>query len=241
MGTLNRDVEPEFARRPVSSGAESTSRRADSGRSFLRSSIIVLVLSACGVAGYFLADGLYLASQRPTSVAPGAAVPSGPVVETPNEAVADEPVPTPPTAPVATPTARTIGEWSLVCPGSNAPRADCALVQRLVDTDKRPRLVWSVTRDTDGTVRAMWQTPTDVDPKQGLVLDIGDGKPRTVPFAACAEQYCLVRGILAPAYLTTLASVGRATVALSSKTGQATSYAFALTGLADGLAWLGGR
>jgi invasion protein IalB len=114
-------------------------------------------------------------------------------------------------------------------------------VQRLVDTDKRPRLVWSVTRDTNGTVRAMWQTPTDVDPKQGLVLDIGDGKPRTVPFAACAEQYCLVRGILAPAYLTTLASVGRATVALNSKTGQATSYAFALTGLADGLAWLGGR
>lgn len=241
MGTPNRDAEPPLARRPVPSGTRPSSAQRKSGRSFLRSAVIVTVLSACGVAGYFLADGVYLASQRPISVAPGQKEPAGPVVETPNESVAETPAPAAPTAPVATPTARTIGEWSLVCPGSNVPRADCALVQRLVDSNRRPRLVWSVTRDTDGTVRAMWQTATDVDPRQGLSLDIGDGKPRTVPFAACAEQYCMVRGILAPAYLATLASVGRVTVGLSSKTGEATSYAFALTGLADGLAWLGGR
>lgn len=233
MDKLNRDREPQFVRReaPGAAGRPGGGRR----RSWLGSVVVGLALVACGVAGYFLADGVYLASQR-SAPAPQPATPDGAVEVA--EAVAP---PATPAAPVAAPVTRAIGTWTLVCPGSNVSRADCALVQRLVDAEKRPLLVWSVTRDTDGTVRAMWQTPTNVDRERGLVLDAGDGKPRTVPFAGCADQYCLVRGILAPAYLTTLAAAPRVTVAVSDLTGRPATYDFALTGLTDGLAWLGGR
>jgi invasion protein IalB len=235
MDKLNRDREPRLSRRAAR--AEGYDERARRGRSWLKSVLIVLALSACGVAGYFIADAVYLASQRPVPSPAQPAPAPAEVVAAP----AETPQQAEPAAPVAAPTARTVGSWTLVCPGANVPRADCALVQRLVDADKRPLVVWSVTRDTDGTVRTMWQTPTNVDRQRGLVLDVGDGRPRTVPFAACAEQYCVVRGILAPAYLATLAAAPRVTVAVSDTVGNAATHAFALAGLADGLAWLGGR
>ncbi len=234
MNKLGSDREPHLVRREAS---EVTGHRASGGGSWLRSAVIVLMLSACGVAGYFLADAVFMASQRAAPAAPPAATPPA---EALNE-VADDAPAAPPAAPVAAPTTRTIGMWTLVCPGSNVPRTDCALVQRLVDAEKRPLLVWSITRDTDGTVRAMWQTPTNVDQQRGLVLDAGDGKPRKVPFAACADQYCLVRGILAPTYLTTLSQAPRVTVAVSDAAGNPATFAFTPTGLADGLAWLSGR
>lgn len=249
MSGLRREREPQFeSAQDVDEGAESSSIRPRRRRSLFSGLLVAVALGACGVGGYFLADSVYLASQR--------LAPASQVAVTPVDPAATSPVPAAPSdatkpgnqasvlpsAPleVATPTGRRIGNWTLVCPGTNAPRTDCALVQRLVDTQKRPVLVWSVTRDSDGTVRAMWQTPVDVDRKRGLVLDAGDGKPRSVPFAGCAEQYCLVRGILAPNYLPTLAASGRITVSVSNAGGQVATHAFASTGLADGLAWLGG-
>jgi invasion protein IalB len=230
MNKLGSDREPHLVRRETPKGG---GHRASESGSWLRSAIIVLMLSACGVVGYFLADAVFMASQRAAPAAP-------PPAEALDE-VADDAPPAPPAAPVAAPTTRTIGLWTLVCPGSNVPRTDCALVQRLTDAEKRPLLVWSITRDTDGTVRAMWQTPTNVNQQRGLVIDAGDGKPRKVPFAACADQYCLVRGILAPTYLTTLAQAARVSVSISDATGKPATFAFTLTGLAEGLAFLSGR
>lgn len=237
MSRLSREREPQFDHTREDDGY----RRPRT--SWLSSLLIAAALAACGVGGYFIADSVYLASQR---LAPASAATS-PTTEIPADAPAavtpaepqDQALARPVTPAVATPTK--IGSWTLVCPAANSPRTDCALVQRLVDAEKRPVLVWSVTRDSDGTVRAMWQTPLDVDRKGGLVLDAGDGKPRTVPFAGCSKQYCLVRGILAPAYLPTLAAARRVTVALKSTAGQPTTYTLPAIGLNDGLAWLSGQ
>lgn len=243
MGRLSREREPQFDRAEADEDRLRPRRRT----SWLRSVIIVLALAACGVGGYYLADSVFLASQR---LAP---VPSDKVADSPDSGSAAAPVApeqpqddtlaqpiAPSSTSAATPTSRKIGGWTLICPGTNSPRTDCALVQRLVDAEKRPVLVWSVTRDSDGTVRAMWQTALDVDRKSGLVLDAGDGKPRAVPFAGCSKQYCLVRGILAPAYLPTLAAAPRVTIALKAANGTPATYVLAATGLADGLTWLGG-
>lgn len=243
MVRLSREREPQLE----STRADEDHRRPRRRNAWLANILIVFVLAACGVGGYYLADSVFLASQR---LAPAT---SNNAAEAPAAEPSPEPV-TPdkprdealaqPTAPatnsVATPTSRKIGSWTLICPGTNSPRTDCALVQRLVDAEKRPVLVWSVTRDSDGTVRAMWQTALDVDRTAGLILDAGDGKPRTVPFAGCSKQYCLVRGILARGYLPTLAAAPSVTVAIRSANGAPATYALAATGLADGLAWLGG-
>ena len=240
MGRFSREREPRLDGTRAEEGHHRPRRR----NGWLANGLVAVLLAACGVGGFYLADSVFQASQRLAPAAPNTVgdkqlvpTPATPS-ETRDEALAQPAAPS--TTPAATPTIRKIGSWTLICPGANSPRTDCALVQRLVDAEKRPVLVWSVTRDSDGTVRAMWQTALDVDRKVGLVLDAGDGKPRTVPFAGCSEQYCLVRGILAPTYLPTLAAAPSVTVALKGANGTPATYALAATGLADGLIWLAG-
>ena len=213
---------------------------------------ILLPLAAGGVAAYFVfgRDHGTPAPAAPTPVAaasseaPHAAVPApAPVANAaaPADAGASDAPSSPATADAQQPAkVATIGAWTLLCPPGKTGGQACYLQQLAKSADGNSvMLAWSIRVDDKG-VHALWQTPLGVTTSQGLVFDLGDGRPRQLPFSGCAKS-CVVQALFAPDYLASVEAATSIAVALQfGGAAQAARLPLSSAGLAEGLGRLSG-
>jgi invasion protein IalB len=219
-------------------------RRGGLGRVLLPI-LAVVVIAACAGVGYYLATN-YSAPGTAGGVTPDASSPSAagePARQTIAADAAKSPGAQQPAAqqPAAAQlTTERFESWFVVCP-ANAPNSPDCFMQQQLRSSKSDALVfvWALRRDAQGTIHAVWQTPPGLDTARGMLLDAGDGTPRPVPIASCDAKSCLVRGVLAPAYLGTLASAAKVTATIVMQSdGRALRYGFEPKGMAEALARL---
>ncbi|KQU99257.1 hypothetical protein ASC68_07725 [Devosia sp. Root105] len=152
-------------------------------------------------------------------------------------AAAPDPAPTAPVA--ANPKVERIEDWFVICP-ADAATACYMEQQHSAREAKGIVFAWTVWRDAGGVVHAAWRTPADVATNRGLTLDIGDGKLRTVPFARCDAGKCVVQAILAPDYLSKLATAAEIfAVVVPTATGKPVRFVLSSNGFTEALARLG--
>ena len=156
-------------------------------------------------------------------------------------AAAQQPAAAPQPAATAQLTTERFDSWFVICPVDTPNSPDCFMQQQLRSAKSDALVfVWALRRDDKGVIRAVWQAPPGLDTTKGMVLDAGDGTPRPVPIAGCDAKSCLVRGVLAPAYLTTLSAATRVTATIVMQAdGRALRYGFDPKGMAAALARLG--
>lgn len=187
--------------------------------------LVVELLTVAGVVG--LALGTLSLTQRYGQADPAPKVRPSP------QSTADAAPP----QPTAT-ESRTIGDWLLSCV-TIAGKKQCSIAQRL--TDKNSNTVvfaWTIAKDANGNLVAIWDTPTGVLVNQGVALDVGSAQPLVVPYRACTAQQCEAAANLAAAFVTQLTSVPKATATIVATSGQRVTFNFSVNGLAEGLAAL---
>jgi len=155
-------------------------------------------------------------------------------------AVASAPAVVGPASPLPALSTQQVGDWAVICPSAPAAGKDCFAQQQLRTRDRKQLvLAWTVRRDADGTVHAVWEVPADVVRERGMVIDLHDGKPKGLAFVGCTAQSCTARAVLAPDYLQSIEAAASIEAAVSA-TNQADPVRFRLSskGLADALARL---
>jgi invasion protein IalB len=231
-----------YHRKPVSSHpALRPSGRIAERRKLPWLEIILLVLLALG-SGFAIRYLMLERPQQPTAPAsPATAAPSVAPQEAADMPAAAEQAPPEQPGASETPstfTSEAIGDWMLICP-SDASRARCIIQQRLAAQGGGTAFIWTITRDEQGVVRAVWQTPADVNPEPGMAIDLGDGQPRTVPFEACESHSCRVKAVLAPVYLDALVrATSVSAIVMVASSGQLVRYRLGATGLATAISRL---
>lgn len=138
------------------------------------------------------------------------------------------------------PAARTAAQpsgWILSC-DARTP-ASCTASQSLARPDN-PSLETSWTIESgEGGLVGVWTTPTSVVVSRGMVLTLGDGKPKTVPFDSCGPHSCEVRARLAADFIEQLKGSARISTEIVLRGGKTIVFSFSKTGLGDALKKLG--
>ena len=130
-----------------------------------------------------------------------------------------------------------IGDWIVNC-GTNpqTARQQCTISQQL--TDKRTQSVvftWLIGDDGAGNLVAVWQTPTGVLLNRGVVIDVGNDKPISVPFTSCAPGQCEAIANLAPDFIDILTKATKATATVFTMAGDGLTFSLSVDGLAQAL------
>jgi len=136
-------------------------------------------------------------------------------------------------------TTRQIGDWAVICPTPTSPVQGCFIQQQLRTRDQKQIVVaWTIRTDAAG-VHAVWEVPADVVRERGLVLDLGDGKPKGLPFSGCTKQTCTAKALLAPDFVQSIGSATSIAAAVSAP-GRDTPIRFGLSarGFVEALAQL---
>ena len=188
-----------------------------------------LTLAFGAAAVVLAASAVYLAWER-LAPAPAAIV----TAAVPAAASATE---QPPASPASS---AKIGDWLVLCGGPQSGGPGCVLQQTLRSRENgRVVLVWTISKDDAGAYRTSFMVPADVDRSKGMVVDIGDGRARGMPFASCGEQTCQARAVFAPDYLQALQRASRITLAVVVPSRpQPLVMGLSSTGLAEALAKL---
>ena len=191
--------------------------------------IVMLVLLAFGVVAGYLILGDRHGARTPAAVAPAGGQAALPAAAPQADAS---------TGPA--PKTEAIADWLLVCPADAPNSAKCLIQQQLrTKTANQTVLVWTLRKDDKGVVHSVWQAPTGVVLGQGLLIDVGDGKPRRVPFNTCGPNSCIVQAVLTPDYLQTLeAATGVSATIVLVGSDKPLQLQLSSRGLADGLARL---
>ena len=84
------------------------------------------------------------------------------------------------------------GDWVYACvKATGGTETRCQISQQLSDSrTNQPLFAWRITQDGKGGLVGEWETRSGVLVARGIVMDIGSGKPVTVPFQACLPQAC---------------------------------------------------
>lgn len=137
-------------------------------------------------------------------------------------------------------TVRQVGDWAVVCPAVSAQTKDCFIQQQLRTRDQKIVLVWTIRADAGG-VHAVWEVPADIIRERGLIVDLGDGKPKGVPFTACTDKTCTAKALLAPDFIRSIEAATKIVAAVSAP-GKDSPIGFGLSskGFADALGQLSG-
>ncbi len=183
---------------------------------------------------------------RPAEVDP---VETGSIVQSPPVATAPAAVPPMPSPLVVAPTRIPAAQrplpaslpsaigWTAAC--DTTSNLFCTASQTLSQPDD-PLIEtsWTIQRSENG-LYAIWTTPTNVLVPRGMVLIMGDGQPKTVPFSGCGAHSCEVRARLAGDFITLLRQSQRVSTEIVLKNGKTVTFAFSPEGLDSALAKLG--
>ena len=188
----------------------------------------VCVLGCVGVGAAFLTGALSFSDSSDAAPAPA------PVTKAPTVAA---PAP-PPGAPKVS-KEKTYGDWVYSCLTFADGKVQCAIAQTLSDSKtKRPVFLWRIAEDGNGGLVGIWQTPTGVVVKRGIVLDAGTPKPIAIPYEYCGTGGCEATGNLAADFLASLAKAQKASATIFARDGKPITFPLSVNGLADGLAAL---
>lgn len=156
----------------------------------------------------------------------------GSIADAPPLAIsADEAPPLAPARPIVS------AGWRAAC--DDGTPSFCTASQSLAIPDN-PGLEtsWTIEKGKDGVV-AVWTTPTDVAIGRGMMLTLGKGTPKTVPFESCGPHSCEVRARLAADFLADLRKAGEAHTVIVLRDGRSVTFDFSPEGLAEALDKLG--
>ncbi len=127
--------------------------------------------------------------------------------------------------------------WSAAC--DSAKGVFCTASQTLSQPDDPlVETSWTIQRGPSG-LSAIWTTPTGVLVPRGMVLIMGDGQPKTVPFTGCGAHSCEVRARLADDFIVLLRQSKRVSTEIVLKSGKTVTFDFSPEGLDAALAKLG--
>ena len=87
----------------------------------------------------------------------------------------------------------TYGAWVVTCSDTiekNSKKTCSGILEVVEQKQRRVLLAWIIGRDPQGTLRTVIQTPTGVRIANGVVLKLGKGPQRTLPYTACESQRC---------------------------------------------------
>ena len=127
--------------------------------------------------------------------------------------------------------------WSAACDSANG--LFCTASQTLSQPDDPlVETSWTI-QHSDSGLTAIWTTPTNVLVARGMVIIMGDGQPKTVPFSGCGAHSCEVRARLAGDFITLLRQSQRVSTEIVLKSGKTVTFDFSPEGLDSALAKLG--
>ena len=99
-------------------------------------------------------------------------------------------------------------------------------------------LSWTIERRADGLF-AVWTAPGGIRADRGMVLTMGDGAPKTVPFTACDARSCEIRARLAGDFVALLRRSPQVSTEIVLESGRSVRFTFTREGLDEALAKLG--
>ncbi|HWJ71973.1 MAG TPA: invasion associated locus B family protein [Kaistia sp.] len=127
--------------------------------------------------------------------------------------------------------------WSAACDGENGRFCTASQALREAD-DPTVETSWTIQRSDRG-LYGIWTTPTDVLVSRGMVLVMGDGQPKTVPYSGCGPHSCQVRARLAGDFVELLKRSKRVSTEIVLKNGKTVTFDFSPEGLDAALDKLG--
>ncbi|MEJ0013148.1 MAG: invasion associated locus B family protein [Bauldia sp.] len=161
--------------------------------------------------------------------------PSSPAAASPDAAIAS--ADKPPQPPVTVLKGQPIGDWVLNC-GVNPQtiKKQCTISQQLTDEkSKSVVFAWLIGNDGSGNLVAIWQTPIGILVNRGVVVNLGEEKPVSVPFTSCVTGHCEAVANLAPDFIQTLARATSATATVYTVAGQGLTFKLSVNGLAQAI------
>jgi invasion protein IalB len=130
-----------------------------------------------------------------------------------------------------------IGDWVFSC-GVNpqTSKKQCTIAQQLTDEKtKSVVFAWLIGNDGSGNLVAIWQTPIGILVNRGVVVNVGDERPVSVPFTSCVTGHCEAIANLAPDFIQTLARAASATATVYTVGGQGLTFRLSVNGLAQAI------
>jgi invasion protein IalB len=130
-----------------------------------------------------------------------------------------------------------IGDWVFSC-GVNpqTSKKQCTIAQQLTDEKtKSVVFAWLIGNDGSGNLVAIWQTPIGIMVNRGVVVNVGDERPVSVPFTSCVTGHCEAIANLAPDFIQTLAKAASATATVYTVGGQGLTFKLSVNGLAQAI------
>ena len=127
--------------------------------------------------------------------------------------------------------------WIAACDGG-AP--DFCTASQSLALPGEPGIETSWTIEKSGQdLTAVWTTPTSVMISRGMMLTLGEGLPRVVPYDSCGPHACEVRAKLAADFIALLRKAGHAQTQIVLRGGRVITFDFSPNGLPEALATLG--
>ncbi|SHE69810.1 Invasion protein IalB, involved in pathogenesis [Kaistia soli DSM 19436] len=127
--------------------------------------------------------------------------------------------------------------WSAACDGEGD--RFCTASQALTQADDPTvETSWTI-QHSDSGLYGIWTVPTGVLVSRGMVLIMGDGQPKTVPYSGCGAHSCQVRARLADDFVTLLRNSKRVSTEIVLKNGKTVTFDFSPEGLDAALEKLG--
>ncbi|MCX5497528.1 invasion associated locus B family protein [Kaistia dalseonensis] len=127
--------------------------------------------------------------------------------------------------------------WVSACDSDKA--TFCTASQSLsAESDPAIETSWTIEKSPEGLV-GVWTVPTDVLIDRGMTLIVGDGTPKTVPYASCGAASCKVRAKLAPNFIGLLRGSKRIATEIMLRNGRVITFDFSRKGLPEALEKLG--
>ncbi|HEV7719517.1 MAG TPA: invasion associated locus B family protein [Arsenicitalea sp.] len=198
---------------------------------------LLLLLGMLSLVPLGVVVAYFILGDRPgASVQLAAAQPQAAAMAQPSTTTSPAKPPAPPQPPAKT---EAIEDWMLVCPADAPNSSKCYIQQQLWTADKQTVVfVWTLRKDDKGVVHSVWRAPTGAVLSRGMIADLGDGKPRTVPFSTCEAKGCFIQAVLTPDYLHGLTASSNVSATISLAGDKPVRFALSSRGLAEALSRL---
>lgn len=131
-------------------------------------------------------------------------------------------------------TRQVIGDWVVACVPTTAGHKSCVMSQALASKKLQQRVsVFSIGTDQTGKLKGSFRVPVGVALKEGVVVDVENRDPFTVPYAACHRVGCFAPFDLNAPLLGKLKAATKITVVVHSVSQQALQFNFSARGFAN--------
>jgi invasion protein IalB len=125
------------------------------------------------------------------------------------------------------------GPWRVICQKpADAPKKVCTANLRVYD-QKRQRvlLIWAISRNAEGALVLLLQTPTGVQVREGVELKLGNGPAHRLKYVACMPRHCQASITLDAALVKQAMGANDATASITLLNGRAVQFNMSIKGI----------